>query len=353
MQNSQCHVTRRTRALSRKQSQSLSSRETDSKSNETTGISVIQNDTNQDHIKDLRSKTKVTSTDSNTSSFGLIKRGLRVGNLNICHLLPKIDEINLLLKGYQTLDILGICETFLNDQVSDNILQIDGYTFERKDRDAKSGGGIILYLSNSINYKRRPDLEVGNNIESIWTEINYQNSKPILVCTAYRPPSTSRSWINEFAREIDRASSCDNELFILGDFNICHLKEVPHYWTHALEEYNLSQVIMTPTRVTDKTSTLIDLVYTNKPENMCEVNVPVIALSDHYPICVTRACNQIPKKKKHIEIKYRDFKNFDNYAFLRDLIDANPNVLTMLQDPNEILKQLYEVIFGNLNSHAN
>ena len=24
----------------------------------------------------------------------------------------------------------------------------------------------------------------------------------------------------------------------------------------------------------------------------------------------------------------------------------------MLQDPNEILKQLYEVIFGNLNSHA-
>ena len=210
----------------------------------------------------------------------------------------------------------------------------------------------LLYLSNSISYKRRPDLEVGNNIESIWTEINYQNSKPILVCTAYRPLSAPRSWITEFTSEIDRASSCDNELLILGDFNICHLKEVPRYWTHAIEEYNLSQVIMTPTRVTDKTSTLIDLVYTNKPENMCEVNVPVIALSDHYPICVTRACNQIPKKKKHIEIKYRDFKHFDDDAFLRDLIDTNPNVLTMIQDPNEILKQLYELILGTLNLHA-
>ena len=125
------------------------------------------------------------------------------------------------------------------------------------------------------------------------------------------------------------------------------VKEVPRYWTHALEEYNLSQLIMTPTRVTDKTSTLIDLVYTNKSENMCEVNVPDIALSDNYPVCVTRVCNIIPKKKKHIEIKYRDFKHFDEDAFLHDLFDTNPNVLTMLQDPNEILKQYNLSCFCN------
>ena len=34
---------------------------------------------------------------SNNSTFGLIKKGLRIGNINICHLLPKLDEIKLLM----------------------------------------------------------------------------------------------------------------------------------------------------------------------------------------------------------------------------------------------------------------
>ena len=304
-----------------------------------------------DNIQNISQETS-TTTNNDISSFGLIKRGLRVGNLNVCHVIPKFDEINLLLKGPQTLDILGLCETFLDDQVDSNLLQIDGFSFERKDRDGKSGGGLLLYISNSINYKRRPDLEVGNNIESIWTEIAYQNSKPILVCTAYRPPSAPRSWITEFAREIDRASSCDNELLILGNFNICHLKEVPRYWTHALEEFDLSQVILTPTRVTDKTNTLIDLVYTNKPQNICEVKVPVIALSDHYPVCVTRSISKNTTKKKHIEIKYRDFNNFDENDFLRDLTNNDFNSLELLNDPNEILKLFYENILSVLSNHA-
>ena len=59
----------------------------------------------------------------------------------------------------------------------------------KENRDGKSRGVLLLYISNSINYKRRPDLEVRDNNESVWTEITYQNSKPMLVCTAYRPPS--------------------------------------------------------------------------------------------------------------------------------------------------------------------
>ena len=73
-------------------------------------------------------------------TFGLIKRGLRIGNLNVCHLLPKFDEISLLLNGPCTLDIMGLCETFLNNQVDNNVLNIDGYDFERRDREGNSGG---------------------------------------------------------------------------------------------------------------------------------------------------------------------------------------------------------------------
>ena len=33
------------------------------------------------------------------------------------------------------------------------------HVFERKDRYGKSGGGILVYISKSVQYKRRHDLE--------------------------------------------------------------------------------------------------------------------------------------------------------------------------------------------------
>ena len=51
-----------------------------------------------------------TSQIQKDSRFGLIKKGLRFGNLNICHIIPKMDEIKLLLQNRQSLDILGFCK---------------------------------------------------------------------------------------------------------------------------------------------------------------------------------------------------------------------------------------------------
>ena len=101
--------------------------------------------------------------------------------------MPKMDEIKLLLNSKCTVNILGLCETFLDSSVSNDLLHIDGFEFERKDRDGRSGGGILMYIANDINYKRRCDIESGI-IETIWTEIQIKNSKPLLLCSAYSPP---------------------------------------------------------------------------------------------------------------------------------------------------------------------
>ena len=60
-------------------------------------------------------------------------------------------------------------------------------------------------------------------------------------------------------------------MIIMGNYNIDHLKDLPRYWPEALEEFKLTQIITAPTIVTDKTSTLIDLINTNKPQNICEI----------------------------------------------------------------------------------
>ena len=63
------------------------------------------------------------------STFGLLKRGLRIANLNICHILNKVDELKILLSEKRSVDILGICETFLNNEVPDELITADGFNF--------------------------------------------------------------------------------------------------------------------------------------------------------------------------------------------------------------------------------
>ena len=152
---------------------------------------------------------------------------------------------------------------------------------------------------------------------------------------------------------MNRASCCDDtEIILSGDFNIDLMKDPPQYWTSALEEFGLSQIITVPTRITSTSSTLIDHFYTTKPDNICEICVPPIAISDHYPVCSTRKASYMQRKGKHIEIQFRDFKKFNENDFLKDLANSNFNTLLQLDDPNEILNSFYDLFNGILNKHA-
>ena len=46
-------------------------------------------------------------------------------------------------------DILGLCDTFLDDKVDNKFLQRKSYVTERRDRVGKSGGGIFCYIHES------------------------------------------------------------------------------------------------------------------------------------------------------------------------------------------------------------
>ena len=64
----------------------------------------------------------------------------------------------------------------------------------------------------------------------------------------------------------------------MGDFNIDISNCPPKYWSNIFDQYDFKQIITNPTRVSSTRSTLIDHIYTNKPDNVCEINVPCISL---------------------------------------------------------------------------
>ncbi|PFX14826.1 hypothetical protein AWC38_SpisGene20987 [Stylophora pistillata] len=77
-------------------------------------------------------------------SFGPKSRGLARAHLNIRSLLHKIDQVNLIMGGVKSFDILSFSETWLNDSVTDDEILMPGYSCVRRDRQGK-------VLDNTIN----------------------------------------------------------------------------------------------------------------------------------------------------------------------------------------------------------
>ena len=235
-------------------------------------------------------------------------RGIYIVNLNVRHLKPKIDDVKIMLQELNNVDILGLCETFLNRNVDDGTINSDGYKTERKDRDSLTSiqnnilGGIVIYIANHINYVNRYDLEI-ENIESVWLKIKIKNSKSFLTCSVYRPLSAKTEWFNNFAEQLENKF---NEFYVMGDLNVdINDGNISNQtWKHIVELHNKQQLIKVPTRITAHSETLIDHVYVSKPENVISPFVPYIALSGRYPICFTRTTTkQQVRRTSHKTIK--------------------------------------------------
>lgn len=178
--------------------------------------------------------------DNQNSETKFLKRGIHIANLNIRHLKPKLDEIKIMLSSSNSIDVLGTCETFLNNSIPDDVLVIADYTFERKDRSDRDGGGILVFVSNHLNYIRRHDLEAPD-IESIWIEIKVKNSKSFLVCSVYRPPSSASEWYENFSIQIEKSLGEINEIYIMGDLNVDFQNQTltNNKWKHIIELQDL------------------------------------------------------------------------------------------------------------------
>ena len=120
-------------------------------------------------------------------------------------------------------------------------------------------------------------------------------------------------------------------------------------WCHdkcvgLIQLFDLLQIITEPTRVTHSTSTIIDHVYTTKPENIVECFVPHYAISDHYPVCLTRKVNYKFPKVEHITSTYRCFKKFNENAFQSDLANALQNFELNHQSVDDDFNALHTIV---------
>ena len=57
---------------------------------------------------------------------------------------------------------------------------------------------------------------------------------------------------------------------------------------NLIQLFDPTQLVISPILVSRSSSTIIDQVYTSNPENITETFVPYNAISDHFPVCLSR-----------------------------------------------------------------
>ena len=109
-------------------------------------------------------------------------------------------------------DVIGLTETWLNESNAD-VFQLVGYVFCHKNRVAKHGGGVALFIKSIINYTMIEQLTV--DVENVFECLTVKlllKTQTIVSCL-HRKPSTK---IADFMECIESTFSCIN-----GSINIC------------------------------------------------------------------------------------------------------------------------------------
>ena len=95
--------------------------------------------------------------------------------LNARSIVNKKNELNIMVEDTDT-HIISITESWANTYITDAELGLTGYVMFRSDRIGRRGGGVILYVKESIQvYEIKLESEADYD-EAVWCKIVSGNS---------------------------------------------------------------------------------------------------------------------------------------------------------------------------------
>lgn len=240
---------------------------------------------------------------------------------NICSFLPKRELLTNLISSSGS-NILVITETWLNDNVSDAEILTDLPEFRvyRSDRKGTRGGGVLIAIHQGITCSI---VHVTSDIESLWL-ICHAPPVTVLLGVCYRPPQTNSDFCRHMNNSLRQlvATYPNARILLFGDFNYpdiewhnlglssltCHA-EAKNFIDVCLN-FNFSQLVTEPTRVTQETANILDLILTNSPENLSSISY-LPEISDHKIIHAQFSFISAPKFTSAKTIRLYDRGNYD------------------------------------------
>ena len=282
-------------------------------------------------------------------------RGLKIGHLNVGNggLLHHLDELTSLCDLFKP-DVLAVSETWLNQNTPTDCANIIGYDFLRRDKpkDLIGAQGVGLYIKHGISYTQRSDLEL-DGLMCTGVQINLQNRKPLNIVVLYRHPHSPVSFYKLAEELFTMLDSKSSTSIITGDFNInyniLHERNSP---ARKLDDiaaaHGFKQTIKLPTRITETTTTCIDLTFTNAPN--FTAGVAIVSVADHLLNYIN--IGRRPTQSNHRYIMSRNFRKLDTDKLLEDLKQIPWNVTECFNSVNDAWHAWKCLYTDVINTHA-
>ena len=232
--------------------------------------------------------------------------------------------------------MLCFSDTWLDD-LDNSTYELPNYISKHQARSDRRGGGVSIYIHNSLKFKERSDLAINNkNIESLTLEILSEKTRNVLVNVLYRPPVGQCAQFENFLTTFfSRTKSCNKNIHIAGDFN---LNLLDHNTNKKVQDFlNLIyQNSLIPTRVTTKTATTINNILTNSfLDTNFKSAISKTDISDHFPICLFLPSTKVKSESETTFIYKRIVNTLAIEMFKQQLYEINWEEIETNRDPNE------------------
>ena len=216
---------------------------------------------------------------------------------------------------------------------------LPNFTTNHQKKSDRRGGGVSVYIHNSLNLKPRPDLSKNcGDIESLTKEIISEKTRNTIVSVLYRPPN---GHFEKFLTNIFLNTKDSNKnVYIAGDFNLNLLdhslnKKVLNY-LNLIYQNSFIPTVNKPTRVTRKTSTIIDHILTNLFVNTnFKLLLFKIDISDHFPICFLQPTSRPTEENEVTNITKRVINNKAIELFKQELCKSSWDDVINNKNPND------------------
>ena len=321
-------------------------------------------------INDLDKKTDETSKncayyDYSTPIPRANNRDQSMFHLNIASLgLHKEELVTSLSLIDFDFDVIAITETKIRKGKTPTFkIELTGYNYFQTPSECDKGG-TLLYFKDHFNHKRRKDLEdkmyKTSELESVFVEIINEGKKNTIYGCIYRHPSMDIQEFNKnyFENFLRNLSAENKTIYLLGDFNIDLLEidsdeNIDYYYNILISNLFVPHITL-PTRITPRSKTLIDNIFSNDPNFTQGVSGNfTFSISDHLPQFLLMPREDYRPPKKHFLYK-RDLKNLNKEDIVSDVININwPEVLSPgKMDPNYSFEMFDKQITEIINKHA-
>ena len=240
------------------------------------------------------------------------------------------------------LDILGFCETRLNDEIL-NLYKINNYNLVSNCRNTK-GGGVALFVKDDIEYSIINEITfMKESIETLFIKCKRKTDVNIVGIVYRRPNSNIRSFLDYLDLIVQKIKNMKLRCNIMGDFNLDLLKYENNNYVKEYISIMLScgffSLINRPTRVHGNSATLIDHLWSNDFEIVHNGGILVSDTSDHF----TLFSYIQPQNSNHDDVKVINYRLYDQESInlFNSKLSGVLNDILVSDDANECYERFH------------